>query len=433
MQRLFWMILLFALFSVGAEAQTDHGASWGVEPARGALRAAPKADLHPEEKNSYLREVIWHAEEAGYRATCNIPFAWANRQTLLRIASAPGPYRLWANGKEVAYVQSGALAVEFNLTRHLKEGANNLELRLEEQSPHLRLEDFLHPAEIGPTELISQPTIRLRDLLVETRSGEEGNIVGEIALVVKCDALNEKHARLHYELIAPSGSLLKRGSEDIALRMRQEDTLYLVAPISRSELWSPEAPTHFRLKLSTQSSGRHTEYHDLMIAFRAIESSSEGLKINGEAVTLKPYVAERELTAADIEEIKYGQGCNLIYPMPGFSTEELYALCDEMGIYCVAQTPLSTKNSGSSRLKGGNPTNDPAYRRAIVERAQRTRHIASRHPSVIAFSLGEESANGIGLYEAYLEGKAVEKIRPIIYLDAQGEWNSDPWPLQSAD
>lgn len=429
MQRLFLTILFLGYSLLGEAVAQSDTPSLGLEPARGLLIPAHKVDLHPEAPNNYLREVVWEGSGDRFTATCNIPFAWVNRQVLLHIAAAPAPYRLLVNGREAAISQSGTLAAEFNLTRLLNEGSNRLELQLLHESPYLRLEDLPHPERPGATRLISQPTIRLRDLRVKCRRNPEGNHLAEIALIVKSDALNEKRARIHYELIAPSGNHLMRGSEEISLRMRGEDTLYLVAPIPQSELWSPDTPTHYRLKLSTQTAGRHTEYHDLQIAFRSIEQQADGsLVINGEPTKLKSYRVDRPLTAADIEEIKYRHGCNLLYPLPGFATEELYALCDEMGIYCVAQTPLCTEQSGPSRLKGGNPTNDPAFRSAIIERAERTLLIATQHPSVIAFSLGENSANGIGLYEAYLRLKEIEQIRPILYLDCDGEWNSDAWP-----
>ena len=401
-----------------------------MERSRSELTPAPVADLHPEAKNSYLREVVWEGGNGHFSATCNIPFAWANRQILLRIASAPGPFRLEVNGKEAGVASSGAFAGEFNLTRQLKEGSNRLDLYLLAESPALRLEEFAHPELPGPTALISQPTIRLRDILVETRRNQEGDYLAEIALVVKSDALNEKQARIHYELITPAGRHLRRGSDEVRLRMRGEDTLRLVVTIPRSELWEMERPTHYRLKLSTQTAGRHTEYFDLPIAFRHLEQREKEIYINGEHLQLKPYRVDRPLGPSDIEEIKYGLGCNLLYPAPGFANEELYRLCDEMGIYCVAQSPLCSASSGLSRRKGGNPTNDPAFRSIIAERAERTLQIAARHPSVIAISLGEESANGIGLYEAYLLLKQLEPLRPIIYLDAAGEWNSDPWPVE---
>ena len=93
-----------------------------------------------------------------------------------------------------------------------------------------------------------------------------------------------------------------------------------------------------------------------------------------------------------------------------------------MGMYVIPQAPIDTRSSGESRRIGGNPSNDPAWQGAYVERAENT---SKRHPSVIAFSLATKSANGINLYESYLNMKKFSDTRPFIYPDAAGEWNSD--------
>ena len=87
--------------------------------------------------------------------------------------------------------------------------------------------------------------------------------------------------------------------------------------------------------------------------------------------------------------------------------------------------PVDTRRSGLSRRKGGNPSNDPAWQGAYIERAEAVYHTAKRHPSVIGFALARQSANGINLYETYLHMKRFDEIRPFVYPDAEGEWNSD--------
>lgn len=91
----------------------------------------------------------------------------------------------------------------------------------------------------------------------------------------------------------------------------------------------------------------------------------------------------------------------------------------------VVQAPIDTRDSGSSRLRGGNPSNDPAWREAFLERVDNAYHTAKRHPSVIAWSLAAPSANGICLYEAYLRLRSYGDPRPVCYPAADGEWNSD--------
>ena len=62
---------------------------------------------------------------------------------------------------------------------------------------------------------------------------------------------------------------------------------------------------------------------------------------------------------------------------------------------------------------------------AYLDRTQQHYHAVKRHPSIVAFSLARESANGINLYESYLRLKELEPDRPVIYTESGGEWNSD--------
>ena len=91
----------------------------------------------------------------------------------------------------------------------------------------------------------------------------------------------------------------------------------------------------------------------------------------------------------------------------------------------IVTAPVDTRRSGTSRRAGGNPSNDPAWLGAFVERAEASYHTTKRHPSVIAFALARQSANGTNLYDTYLNMKRFDDPRPFVYFDAEGEWNSD--------
>lgn len=396
----------------------------GREPARGRLIPTFKRDTI----DSYRREVIWgeSADHARcYVAEVSLPFAWSNRQVLLRIGGAPSGYRLCVNGREVGHVSTGALPAEFNISKFAQVGSvARLELRLMDSTAMARrLEDFDHPQQLLSSELVSQPTIRVRDVVAETRK-TEGGYLAEVGIVVKSDALNEKSARIRYELLDTAGMVVKQGFSDLTLRMRGEDTLRFVYAVPEGMLWSPSSPLHYRLRLSTQSVGRYTEYLNLPIGFRHVALADGVLRLNGEPLSIQAYRVDRALTCEELSSLK-AEGYTFLLPLPGYSTEALYALADEVGICVVAQSPICTEASGLSRQKNGNPSNDPALVAEYLDRVASARHVAQRHPSVVAYSLAHKSANGIALYESYLSLKRVEKSLPICYFDALGEWNHD--------
>ena len=109
----------------------------------------------------------------------------------------------------------------------------------------------------------------------------------------------------------------------------------------------------------------------------------------------------------------------------GAVPQNVYRMCDSLGMYVIAQVPINTKESGLSRRKDGNPSNDPEWKSAYLDRVETSYRTTCGQACVIGYIMAEESSNGINLYESYLRLKELEKTRPVMYLDAADEWNSD--------
>ena len=249
--------------------------------------------------------------------------------------------------------------------------------------------------------------------------------------MVKTDALNPKKAKFHCELLTPQDEVVTYGSQEIELDMRREDTLRLVAQIPDTMVWSARNPILYTLRLKTQTEGRYTEYVSLKVGFRTVGNTRGQLAINGYPAALKA-VPDLGTTVSPSQLLEWKeQGYNLILLPAGGVSGALYDLCDRYGFYVVEQAPINTSRSGMSRRKGGNPSNDPAWQAAYIARIEESYHTTKLHPCVVAFSLAEDSANGVNLYEGYLHLKGLEKERPVLYPDAGGEWNSDKLRLSA--
>ena len=422
------ILSIIALFSLCPGAAQPGTASYGRELPRSEIISYPSADEAAAglTESRYLKPLNeWQRQNDSFTTTFSVPFAWANRSILLGIGSASSDYTVRLNGKTIAYNANGNLPAEFDLTRSAREGLNTLEIVLSAPSPVIPLESWKQipaPA-LGKVWVMSQPIMRIRDVF--TRTWEAGNEAkAEIGIVVKSGALNPKTSRIYYELLDPSHEVAAVGHEDITLDMRREDTLRFIATIPKHLLWSEELPSQYTLRLKTQYEGRYMEYIDLKLGLRTLTAKDGKLSVNGNPVLLKIKKVTRQLTAREIDTLKK-QGYNALWSQAGQIPESLYTMCDTTGVYVIAQAPINTADSGDSRRKGGNPSNDPVWLPFYLERTQDSYHTAKRHPSVIAFSLAEKSSNGINLYESYLNMKRLEKERPVIYPDAGGEWNSD--------
>lgn len=421
---------LFALFSCSLLAAQPYSATEHRELPRGyivphysAADAAAQAEKH--RYRSPITE--WTAE--GNRLTADLisTFAWTNRQVILHIESMPADYELWINGRPTATNRDGNSPADFNITKQVKEGRNRVEVILNQPSDMAPIEGWKLGAEqAGKVWVVASPTMGVRDLLVNTEwSAETPQIATtEVGIIVKSYALNPRSVRLHYELDDPTGKTIAHGYTDLTLQMRGEDTVRFLATIPDTLLWSREKPLQHTLRIRTQRDGRYTEYHQYPIGPRAISLREGKLTINGKEEGLRIENCTPEATPEHLAEIRRS-GVNTIRLNPGAVAPHLYAVCDTLGLYVIAQAPIDSHQAGTARTVNGNPSNNPAWVPYYLERVENSYHTAKRHPSVIGFATAYQSANGIALYESYLRMKALESDRPILYPEAEGEWNSD--------
>ncbi len=431
------ILTLAAISLLGTAAAQNYGSpeltGIGKELPRTPFIVYPTAEeaaAGSHDTSKYLTPLTeWSREttDAGteFSTQFTVPFAWVNRQVLLHIGWASSDYEIKLNGKVVGYSQNGSAPADYNLTKQADEGVNRLTITILANPTSAPLESYRKPTTptLGECYVMTQPTIRMRDLFTRTwKAGDNYN--AEIGVVVKTDALNPKTAKIYYELVTPEGTVASYGNNEITLDMRREDTIRFVASIPDTMLWSLRRPTLYTLNLKTQTEGRYTEYTSMKVGFRQVEVISGELGVNGFGVDLKAIPLGKSITAGKLREWRQ-QGYNLIFLPPGGVARELYDLCDQIGIYIVEQASIDTSNSGPSIRKGGNPSNDPAWKKAYLGRIEESYHTSKLHPSVVVFSIANQSANGINLYEGYLRLKSLEQDRPVIYPDADGQWNSD--------
>lgn len=433
MRRVFAIAAIFSCWGLAAQPCAP---SEGREQPRCEVIAYPTAKAATAAdggNNRYFTRITqWARQNDTLSTPFTVPFVWANRQVLFHVGSASVPYEVLVNGRRVARNADGNTPAEFNLTRYVREGRNRLDLILTQPSDAVPLESWKEAGAapgVTDTWIMSQPTMRVRDVLTKCWPSNDGDgtAVAEVGIVVKSSALNPRTSRIYYDLLTPSGETAATGYKELTLDMRREDTLRFVTRIPAQLLWSAELPTLYTLRLKTQHEGRFGEYLELPLGFRTVATDPQGhMTINGQPVRLHAYEINPQIVSANLLARLRELGFNTLKFMPGYISPELLEMCDIQGVYVVAQAPIDSSKSGASRRKEGNPSNDPAWQAAYIERTGDSYHTTKRHPSVIAFSLASMSSNGINLYESYLNLKRYGDSRPIIYPDAAGEWNDDP-------
>ncbi len=442
MKRFFLIISLLTLSCAAINAQeydSPEYISLGREKARTKVVPYPTAEEAQRlgagmVESKFVRPIKeWTRTEEEdavvFTSKYVIPFVWLSRMAILYVDEASGAYEVLINGKKVGYSANAFAPAEFNVTKASKEDVNTISIRVLKEHFSRKMECFNEKTEahIGEVFVMSQPMIRVRDVVHKTfvdMKSEYANV--ELGMIVKTESLNPKKARIHYELVAPDTTVVTYGHRDVTLGMRSEDTVKFTAQIPYALTWCAEMPVRYRLNIRTQVEGRNVEYQSHMIGFRTVEANDEGdFFINGIKTELfyrdfDPLkVTDKDIIAARV--LKY----NALRFKMGAVPQNVYRMCDSLGMYVIAQIPINTKSSGLSRQIGGNPSNDPKWKAAYLDRVETSYRTTRGQACVIGYIMAEESSNGINLYESYLRLKEMEEKRPVIYIDAAGEWNSD--------
>ena len=441
----------------GARAQQNHlrsdVVSVGRDMPRGNIVCYSTRDealaggLAP---SLYLQPLTaWKSSGQGSEAAFKRPFAWVDREVFVHVGGATAAYDLYVNDTHAGYNECGTVPADFNITALAKEGANTLRVELHADAATRALENGRDPREAslpGPVYIFSQPKVRVRDVVDDSR-WEEGHGLLSFGAVIKSHLLNVKTYRVYYELLSPEGEIVARGNRDINLDMQREDTLRFFSNIPDIVPWTHETPYLYTLMIKTQHEGRFKEYLALPVGFKTMEFDGGRMKINGIETPL--YAAEyscpdlaalrqpgdtlpdRELLVREMSRLRE-TGVNTLKVKGHTQPDVFYDVCDELGFYVIDQADIDTHLAGEKITRGGNPSNDPRWEEIYVDRVLSAYHRTKSHPSTIALSLAENSANGYCLYEGYLALKRCERRRPVIYREARGEWNSDPLELLPA-
>ena len=416
---------LFMLMSEPLSAQP----SVGCDPHRTRLipyLTASAAEASSLESQRYMQPISqWERPETNVlRAKYIYPFSWLERQVYLRVEDAGQPYEVYINGKLAGSSRNGFAASEFNITKMSREELNDVEIRLLPADEDCKIECFEHTSRPLTAYVISQPRIRVRDVAWNTEIGMSGVVNSNFEVVMHNATLGNKKSTLYYELYLNDTVRLGGGHRDVALGKYGVDTMRFGFALSDTLLCSGAKPANVMLQLKNRVEGRDVEFYSFPVLLRELRYEDGKFYINNEAHDIEFEKMSPASTVADVKKA-VERGVRNIRFTAGCVADEVLDYCDSEGLFVALTAPINSSSSGSSRKRGGNPSNSPKWRADYIERALQLYYTTKRHTSVVAYVLADESANGIALYESYLALKAVVRNRPVLYFDGSGEWNSD--------
>ena len=376
-----------------------------------------------------------------YLRTFTVPRNWSDQKIILHFGGVSSAFTAWVNGREVGYSQGSHLPAEFDITDYLQAGENTLAVRVLRWSDGSYLEDQDHWRLSGiyrDVMLLAQPQVAVNDFFVKSRLSDNYSR-GQVLINVELD---KEEARkldgwfVRAELFDDRKKKLNHNDakvEATQLNQRvypQRDNLafaHITIDVDNPQLWSAEKPYLYTLALSLyDAEGELVEIRSTRVGFREVRIAEDGrLLVNGQSVKLigvnrhDHHVNNgKTLSRADMrrdvelmKQLNFNAVRTSHYPNDPYFLD----LCDEYGLYVMDEANVETHGVG------GRLANEPQWINAIMQRVVRMVERDKNHPSIISWSLGNESGTGPAFAAAAAWVKDFDSSRFVHYEGAQGD------------
>ena len=408
-----------------------------------------------------------------YEREADVPARWAGRRIVLHVGAAESVLIARVNGREVGISKDSHLAAEFDVTELVQPGTNRVSLTVVKWSDASYVEDqdqWWHGGITRSVFLYATNPVHLADVraiatLADDNAGGSlevrievdfggtpeagwtveaslGDLTGILAAPVPATGRHEgprpsRHRRELADRRISSGPLTDEERTVLWPRLYTElaaanvGQVTLTANVSGVLPWSSELPNLYPLRLALRShAGEIVEEVTLRVGFRRVEIVGRDLLINGRRVFIRGVnrhdfdpITGRVVSAgsmrADVVTMKRF-GFNAVRTSHYPNDPAFLDLCDELGLYVIAEADIESHAFIDSLC------DDPRYLGAWVDRVSRMALRDKNHPSVIAWSLGNESGHGTNHEAAAAWLRRYDPARPLHYEGAiRWDWASD--------
>jgi len=350
-----------------------------------------------------------------YRTRFTLDNSWSDRRTVIHFAGVESAYFVYLNGQQVGFSKGSRTPVEFDLTVSLCTGENTLAVMVIRWSDGSFLEDQDHWWMAGihrEVYLYSTDNVFIQDVFVKGQL-DETYTDGNIDLKLRIDNLNDIKTihSLDIKMYDPSGNIVLdeiKAAETEGLSIRHtapgidhilEHNIRLNYKIESPLKWTAETPNLYKvLVILKNKNGEIVEVNSSRTGFRRVEIKNKEMLINGKAVLMKGVnrhdhddrtgkTVSREMMIKDIRLLKqfnFNAVRTAHYP----NDVQWYDLCDEYGIYLIDEANIESHDFYNQLCR------DPRWTGSFLDRVMRMVQRDKNHPSIIQWSLGNESGYG---------------------------------------
>ena len=362
-----------------------------------------------------------------YRRIINIPQSWDGRQVIAHFGSVTSNIYLWVNGEFAGYAEDSKMAAEFDITPYLRQGQNLIAFQTFRwcDGTYCEDQDFWRLSGVARESYLYARDVKthINDVRI-TPTLVNNYTDGE--LDVKVDV--EGNCNVLVTLLDADGRAVVEKELDGVIGSRTTKI-----SVSNPKKWTAETPYLYTLLVSpVDYKGNATEVVPQKVGFRKIELRNAMMLINDQAVYIKGvdrheldpytgYVVSRERMIEDIKVMKRFN-INAVRTCHYADDPEWYDLCDEYGIYLCAEANQESHGFGYSN---DSEAKKPQFALQILQRNQHNVSVNFNHPSVIMWSMGNETVDGPNFTAAYKWIKQQDPSRPIHFEQARSGENTD--------
>ena len=366
-------------------------------------------------KNNPPQVPLKNNHVGSYRRIINIPNSWDGKQIIAHFGSVTSNIYLYVNGMYVGYAEDSKVAAEFDITPYMKKGDNLIAFQTFRwcDGSYSEDQDFWRLSGVA------------RDSYLYARNGnvQVSNIKLTADLtnnyqdgVLSVDLDVKGNPTVDFDLLNANGISVSKHS----VEFKGQSHGNVAFNIKNVKPWTAETPYLFTLVTTVRKGRKVIEVIPQKVGFRKVEIRNSQLLVNGQPIYIKGanrhemdpdggYIVSRERMIQDIKIMKQFN-INAVRTCHYPDDPQWYELCDEYGLYVVAEA-----NQEGHGFGYGNdaPTKKPMFAKQILERNQHNVEMFYNHPSIIIWSMGNETADGPNFTAAFDWIKSVDSSRPL--------------------
>ena len=385
---------------------------------------------------------------ASYVKYFTLPEGFMKNGLYISFQGVESGFALWLNGQYVGYSEDSFTPSEFDLTPYVKEGENKLAVQVFKWTSSSWCEDqdfYRFSGIFRSVYLYTMPKVHVYDLKVQPVVDEA---VLNADLLVTMQMRGEGKARLTLTG-SRNYSVLEEKEEQIIFSEElpvSEGEVHFEKEVKKPDLWSAEIPNLYTLTIECfDQNGERSELVSQRIGFRRFEMKDGIMTLNGKRIVFKGVnrhefssktgrAVTREEVLKDIVTMKQNN-INAIRTCHYPDASIIYDLCDEYGLYMIAENNLESHGSWDSAMHGLAPKDmivpgdNMDWEPMMLDRVNSCYQRDKNHPAVLIWSVGNESYGGKVIFDMSEKFRALDPYRLVhyegIFHDRRYEATSD--------